>query len=226
MTPDFTGFPKVPRLNRECLVLEKIDGTNASVKIIGPSPKSIVKEWEGNVSTIEAQDGHYAVFAASRNRWITPDQDNHGFAKWVENNAAELALILGPGHHFGEWWGSGINRGYGLKNGEKRFSLFNTLRWHNAGTRAIWAGEKWSDLDKEMIPFFTKEAPACCEVVPILRRGLFSTVMVEDAVATLRAQGSFVSGGFMQPEGVIVYHVAGNQYFKVTLDKDQEPKGK
>ena len=35
--------------------------------------------------------------------------------------------FLVPGRHFGEWWGSGIQRGYGLD--EKTFSLFNAYRW-------------------------------------------------------------------------------------------------
>jgi hypothetical protein len=78
----------------------------------------------------------------SRSRWITPDDDNFGFAAWVEANRDEL-LTLGPGRHFGEWWGSGIQRGYGLPKGEKRFSLFNVSRW----------GES---------------RPACCHVVPVL----------------------------------------------------------
>ena len=33
MTPEFKPFPKMPRLNREVLLTEKIDGTNASVFI-------------------------------------------------------------------------------------------------------------------------------------------------------------------------------------------------
>ncbi len=64
------------------------------------------------------------MFIGSRTRWITAQDDNHGFARWVEGNKQEL-LKLGAGRHFGEWWGSGIQRGYGLQKGEKRFSLFN-----------------------------------------------------------------------------------------------------
>src|SRR5436305_1822690 len=99
---EFNAFPKIARLNRECVITEKIDGTNASILI--------------------DEDG--VVMAGSRTRWITPENDNFGFAKWVEANKSEL-MKLGVGHHFGEWWGSGIQRGYGLTKGEKRFSLFN-----------------------------------------------------------------------------------------------------
>jgi len=30
----------------------------------------------------------------------------------------------------------------------------------------------------------------------------------------------------MNPEGVVVYHVAGNVGFKKTIDNDEQPKGK
>jgi hypothetical protein len=30
--------------------------------------------------------------------------------------------------------------------------------------------------------------------------------------------------GFMDPEGIVVYHVAANQMFKVTLKGDDAPK--
>src|SRR5690606_13561404 len=100
----FTEFPKIPRLNRNIIVTEKIDGTNASIFI--------------------GEDGEFLV--GSRTRWITPEKDNFGFAAWAHENRDEL-MKLGPGHHFGEWWGRGIQRGYGLN--ERRFSLFNTSRW-------------------------------------------------------------------------------------------------
>ena len=94
----FIPFKKTARLTRECYVTEKLDGTNASIYIT------------------ESGD----MLVGSRNRWITPTNDNYGFAKWAERNREEL-MKLGPGHHFGEWWGNGIQRAYGLK--EKKFSL-------------------------------------------------------------------------------------------------------
>ena len=102
--PGFIEFPKIARLARECIVTEKIDGTNGVICI--------------------TEDGD--LFAGSRSQWITPAQDNYGFAKWVEGNKAEL-LKLGPGYHYGEWWGQGIQRNYSLR--EKRWSLFNVSRW-------------------------------------------------------------------------------------------------
>jgi hypothetical protein len=103
--PEFVPWPKIHRLFRDVIITEKIDGTNAAIGI--------------------SDDGE--VHAQSRKRIITPADDNYGFAKWVHANAAVLAEHLGPGLHFGEWCGLGINRGYGLP--EKRFALFNAARW-------------------------------------------------------------------------------------------------
>lgn len=104
----FEPFPKLARLNRTIYVTEKLDGTNAAIGI--------------------HEDG--TIYAQSRKRLIRVGDDNAGFAAWVDENKDQLSATLGPGLHFGEWWGSGIQRGYGLPKGEKRFSLFNTGRWH------------------------------------------------------------------------------------------------
>src|SRR5687768_207065 len=87
--PPFQPFPKIARFSREIVITEKIDGTNAQVFI----------DESGN------------VIAGSRSRWITPQDDNFGFAKWVAENRIDL-LGLGPGRHYGEWWGLGVQRGY------------------------------------------------------------------------------------------------------------------
>lgn len=173
----FPAFPSIPRLLRECVVTEKIDGTNALVSISDAGE----------------------VRAGSRNRWITPDADNFGFARWVEEHRNEL-LSLGPGEHYGEWWGAGIQRRYGLA--EKRFSLFNVGRW----------GEGGKDADKR---------PACCHVVPVLYRGPFYVAGVLEGLADqLRQGGSVAAPGFMDPEGVVVWHEAARVLFKYTLDGD------
>ena len=191
---EFTGFPKMARLSREAIVTEKIDGTNAQVYI--------------------GEDG--PILAGSRTRWITTRDDNFGFAAWVEAHRDEL-LTLGPGRHFGEWWGQGIQRNYGLT--EKRFSLFNVQRWalHGAEPQRIATSdpriEKWQDV-----------LPECCGLVPVLYRGLFDTTAVDRAIETLRLNGSAAAPGFMKPEGVVVFHVAGNVGFKKTLVKDEMPK--
>ena len=177
---EFQEFPKMARLSREVIITEKIDGTNTQVFI--------------------SDDG--SIIVGSRKRWITPQDDNFGFAKWVEENKDEL-LKLGVGRHFGEWWGSGIQRGYDLPKGEKRFSLFNVSRWSDDSLR-----------------------PKCCHVVPVLYQGLFDTVKVDECLGNLKLNGSMASPGFMRPEGVVVFHIAGNIGFKKTIEKDEVLKSK
>ena len=188
---DFTEFPKMARLAREVIVSEKIDGTNAQIFI--------------------GDDG--TLLAGSRSRWITPEDDNHGFARWCAERRDEL-LTLGPGRHFGEWWGSGIQRGYGLTRGEKRFSLFNVSRWYDTHQDGNYVSE----------PAHLIAAPACCHVVPMLIRGPFRTDAVEYCIQLLRERGSMAAPGFMKPEGVVVFHTAGNVGFKKTLERDEVPK--
>ncbi len=189
-TPDFREFPKIARLSREAIISEKIDGTNASIFI--------------------GHDDEFLV--GSRTRWITTETDNHGFAAWAYAHREELAQ-LGPGHHFGEWWGQGIQRGYGLK--EKRFSLFNTVRWclHDKQPERISTGDPRQKKYQERLP-------ACCGLVPVLYCGLFDIGWVEVCLRWLEENGSHAAPGYMRPEGVVVYHVAGNVAFKKTLDGD------
>lgn len=194
MNVEFVEFPKMPRLSREIIVTEKIDGTNAQVFIApgAPGQPGAVATWFD-----EATATDMVMYAGSRSRWITRDADNFGFAAWVHDHADELAK-LGPGSHFGEWWGAGIQRRYGLS--EKRFSLFNVDRWGD-------------------------ERPSCCHVVPVLYRGVFDTSAINLALELLAANGSVASPGFMDPEGVVVFHLAGRVGFKKTIHKDDVPKG-
>jgi len=171
---NFIGFPKMSRYSREVIVTEKLDGTNAQVCI--------------------TPEGEFLV--GSRKRWITPQDDNYGFAAWAYANRDEL-MQLGPGSHFGEWWGQGIQRKYGLA--EKRFSLFNVTRWE-------------------------QERPGCCSIVPTIWRGLFDDLNVSTIMSCLQESGSIASPGFMKPEGVIIYHTAANVGFKKTFDKDNQGK--
>jgi len=178
MTIAFQEFASISRLSRDMVVTEKIDGTNAQVCVL--------------------EDG--TVLAGSRNRWITPEDDNFGFARWVKEHEDELRTGLGVGSHYGEWWGAGIQRRYGLDH--KRFSLFNVHRWADDAVR-----------------------PACCHVVPVILHWTFDTAKVDECLADLDALGSVAAPGFMKPEGVVVYHAASKTLFKKTLDKNDGHKG-
>lgn len=179
----FEAWPKTPRLNRSMIVTEKIDGSNAAIII--------------------TEDGR--VGAQSRNRLIEPGNDNYGFAKWVHENAGALVDTLGPGRHFGEWWGSSIQRAYGLTKGERRFSLFNTDRWEESA-------DDLASVDG-------------LGVVPVLYRGRFDNAKVDEIVEGLRANGSVAAPGFTRPEGVVVFLPAARQGFKVLCENDELPKG-
>jgi hypothetical protein len=110
-------------------------------------------------------------------------------------------MKLGAGYHYGEWWGQGIQRRYGLS--EKRFSLFNVSRWSDDDIR-----------------------PACCYVVPTLYRGTFSEKMIIECLDYIALNGSVAAPGFMKPEGVVIFHVASGTLFKKTIERDDEYKGK
>jgi hypothetical protein len=199
---EFQPWPKIPRLNREIVVTEKIDGTNAAVQIVSLKELALghfdVPGWDDNV--IARHDG-YAVAAQSRKKLITPQTDNAGFARWVSENAETLVELLGPGVHFGEWWGQKIQRGYGLDH--KRFSLFNTKQWGHLGVAA----------------------ENHIGTTPVLYEGPFSQRAIEDCMTSLRGRGSYAAEGFLDPEGVVVYHTAANTMFKALLEGDDLPKG-
>ena len=195
---EFAAYGKTPRLFRDCIITEKLDGSNAQISI----------------------DEYGNVRAGSRTRWCKAwpaSEDNYGFASWCDSNQEEL-LKLGPGRHFGEWYGRGINRGYGLTS--RRFALFNVSRWEDGAL-----SPKTFQRGVEQPRVALSPRPACCEVVPVIFKGLFDTALVQRALMRLEANGSYAAPGYRNPEGVVVFHCAANQVFKVLLENDQNPKG-
>lgn len=209
---DYPKFQSIPRYFRDAVITEKVDGTNGLISI-QPFPDIIgTGEWESpavfdHVSWVRLADGSaVAVKAGSKNRWLAQSDDNFGFAKWVLNNAATLVADLGEGMHYGEWYGSGIQRGYGLTKGAKKFALFNVHRWSPAvfttpnlvvvPTLHVSLGEHRS---------LSEDVNACLEM--------------------LEQKGSVMEPGFMNPEGVVIYHTHAKQYFKATLDHNDAHKG-
>lgn len=168
-TAEFVPWPKILRVEarRQPIFSEKIDGTNACI--------------------IVTEDGD--LFCQSRTRLIVPGDDNFGFAAWAYGNKNFLVDSLGKGYHFGEWWGKGIQRTYGLE--EKRFSLFNARRWN-----------------EHHMP------PDGLHVVPIL-----PVTTVEQAREYLITNGSVAAPGWMRPEGAVMLDIDTNTRFKVIIDK-------
>lgn len=191
--PPFEGFPKVPRLHRTITITEKLDGTNGFLHFL--------------------DDGRLLV--GSKGRYVTPGKstDNFGFAAWAESHREELLAILGPGKHFGEWYGHKIGRGYGLTT--RRFALFNTSRW-----------SRYSDNLSEGQSAITPEmCGGTLDVVEVLDEvDSFDSRRIQAMVDHLTIMGSRQVPGFRDPEGIIVYHSASRQIFKVTCDNDAMPK--
>jgi hypothetical protein len=177
-TPTYPSFPSIQRLSSETITItEKIDGTNGLIHV--------------------SDDG--VVTAGARNGWITPEKDNFGFARWVAEHASEL-VKLGPGYHYGEWYGSGIQRRYGLT--ERRFASF----------------EWWRD---DLIPIVQK--------VPVLYQGTWNPGLFDSMVDMLSSAGSVLVPGFMDPEGIVIQfesECARQAKFKKFCKNDLIPKSK
>jgi hypothetical protein len=168
---EFRAFPKIERIGKvEMAITQKIHGTNAQVFIY-------------------EKDGTLDLLVGSRTRWITPEDDNFGFAAFVQANREAFIRLLGPGVHFGEWAGPGINSGEGLT--QKTFVLFDFWKYPPE-----------------------RELPPQTTVVPLLYRGPLDATKIEKAMDDLKTNGSKLVPGFMRPEGVVV-NVAGTRYKKV-----------
>ena len=165
---EFKAWDKIPRENPfRATITEKINGTNACVII---------------------QDGA-VVGAQSRKRLITPDDDNFGFATWVEKNSEALET-MGDGYHYGEWAGPGIQKNPHALD-EKQLFLFNTFRWNPQNPTR----------------------PECCQVVPILFDGVLESDTIQNTLASLSENAKPDT----TPEGIVVYYHAFRKYTKHTL---------
>lgn len=190
MTFPFEAFPKIPRARKlHMLITEKIDGTNAQIYI--------------------PADQAQPVMAGSRNRWITPNSegratDNYDFAAFVFANSTMLRR-LGPGRHYGEWFGAGIGpRKYGLTG--RRFALFDALRWRDGR--------------------FPEGLPSEVTTVPVLYNGAVDNEEPARLMARLKEHGSVAVPGYMNPEGIVVS--VNGVLWKETFDApkyEQAPTG-
>lgn len=155
---DFIAFPKIEKFAAlKMSITQKIHGSNALVCI---SP-------DGELKT------------GSRTRWVTPEDDNYGFSNFVNAHREEFITLLGPGYHYGEWAGPGINSGEGLS--VKTFVLFD-----------------WWKYPAE------RKLPLNVRPVPVLYNGAADVSAVHLAMDKLLTEGSLLSPGFMRPEGVVV----------------------
>lgn len=210
---EFEKYGDTQRLNRTTWVTEKINGTNAGI---------IIRPWDGTPSPDDGSQTSYVVYTTdhgpveiafqSRNRIITPQSDNAGFARWGLTNIYTLADSLGLGRHFGEWWGPGI-QGNPYKTAGKKFSLFNAQHWN----------ENFADVEEEL-------SPIGVDVVPVLGVGTDFVQTVAKAEALLREHGTFLTEWhragvpWIPAEGYVVFHSATRTRFKVLLENDEISK--
>lgn len=195
----FERFPSLTRFSHGWTVTEKIDGTNACI-LIAPIDDPAI-----NHGLMTARVGDTFLFTQSRNKIITPTDDNAGFAKYVEQYAPEIVEALGEGRHYGEWWGKGIQRNYGMTG--KKFSLFNAARWSG--------------------PMQGGKLPAQMDVVPhfVLNDYIGNTSTTFDTIMEkLKMGGSLAAPGFMNPEGIVMFHRPSGTTFKKTFDYDEQGK--
>lgn len=169
MSVEFKAWPKIPRaVFGDVIITEKMDGTNACVIIE-----------KGKI-----------VGTQSRKRLITPEDDNYDFSRFVHDNE-DLFLQLGDGRHFGEWVGLGIQKNPHAFP-EKRFYLFNSLRWgeHNPPPEGLY-------------------------VVPILYRGAYSLEVIDKIMTHLKTTSE--NDGY-KAEGCVVFFPALNAMEKHTFE--------
>lgn len=180
MDVEFEKYPKIEQFKRQRLVItQKIHGSNAQIYIY------------------KDDNGDLQVIAGSRNRWLTPEDDNFGFAKFVEENKEEIINTLGVGRHYGEWAGPGINKGEGLE--EKTFVYFHFWR----------SGMPLPDYIK---------------MVPVLYDGPLDLSKVDEVMANLKENGSKLVEGYPHPEGVVVGFL-GTNFKKVFTDEETQWSG-
>lgn len=177
---EFKSFSEIIKLSSMITITEKIHGTNAQIFV--------------HPDTNEVQAG-------SRERWVTPEDDNFGFARWAKDNEEALVLSLGPGRHFGEWYGSGINSGYSLS--EKRLALFDQ-RFGDAESEVMWTNR-----------------PANVHLTPILYKGIWKENIISDTMAALKLGGSVAAPGYMKPEGVVVRFERNGAMFKQVFEAEE-----
>lgn len=163
MTDEFLQFRKWPKIKRltdtEMVITQKLDGTNAQILFADYSTPDSIR-----------------CMVGSRNKWLI-EGDNFGFKAFVTEHYKILFRVLGPGRHYGEWCGPGIQTSEGLE--ERKLFLFGNYT-------------EIPNSSKHLI-----------DTVPELYRGAVSLEAVRHHLEHLILDGSYVNG-FDRPEGLIV----------------------
>jgi hypothetical protein len=191
----FIKWPSTPRWHKGITITEKIDGTNACIRIL-----------DGTVTT------------QSRKRLITPEDDNFGFAKWAYDNAGALTDVLGYGVHFGEWFGEGIQKNpLGIEG--KRFAHFSPWKYNEVEQERI----RESGL-VEFVPVLF-EGQADYNVIPNIIEGLELYGSRVAGAKLVSQGYAHEPDEYARAEGIIVWHRETQQKYKILLDNDAVHKG-
>jgi hypothetical protein len=198
----FQEFDKIHALHKTTLlVTQKLHGTNASIWI-RPTGEIDYSEEQAQFLT---EDGQFLVLPGKRTSFITLENDNFGFARFVYENKEALYKALGQGVWFGEWCGPGINSGEGLT--QKRLALFAVLsleeKYHNMKSAGLW--------------------PDRVDLVPVLFTGLGSNIeqIAELVMNDLKEKGSSYVPGYMRPEGIVIQILGTNVKFKKVFEAEE-----
>lgn len=225
---NYPKYPKTPRLygGGRITITEKIDGTNGLIYVGKPHDGNAVGSV--GVPVMGFDDGTRVVSAGSRSRWITPDDDNYGFAKWVWDNAARLADALGHGYHYGEWFGHKIGRGYGRQN-TREFALFATD--HELGREV--PGLRHVPVIADDTVSLDAYGGKTFDRLQCLSASYYPDPVLEYLIGD--AAYEFSSGPNAYPEstlnpntpaeGLILLHHNSGQRFKIMFENDTIPKG-
>ncbi len=179
--PEFEEFPKMPKWdNMELVITQKMHGTNACINIYC---KHCAKMGHTIVigQKCECTTPDYGLICGKRTAWITTQSDNFGFALFCYVNKDELIAFLGPGIHWGEWCGPGINKDAGEGLSVKTLYLFNY----------------WREYDMAI-------KPKNVEIIPVLYFGKNLPGVIEKTCEKLKVEGSAAVPGYMNPEGVVI----------------------
>ncbi len=214
-TANYSSFPSIERLeNIYCIISEKVDGTNGLIEIHNPGSGCSSEQCTAFPCGVKDCSEEPVIKFGSRNRYITFNDDNAGFANFFRHYearfkdvAADIVLkelkVSGetltecqeqyPLRIYGEWFGSGIQRGYGLK--DKFFMPFSTFY-----------AEK---LIEYQVPNIVKPN--------IMYTGKFSQEIANTCMQTL-TNGSLVIPEFKRPEGIVIHFPKYNFRLKQTFE--------
>jgi len=177
----FIKWAKIQRLHKaEMVITQKMNGTNGQI--------------------LFEDNGDFMI--GSRNRWLSVHKDNFGFYNWAHEHITELFEIFGPGRHYGEWAGPGIQNGEGLK--ERVFFSFNpflekpdTINWINVESIPLLYYGHWDDS----------------------QRDIAMQKLCEDGSQVSRIYFPLGQNCFIEPEGIVI-NIGGKRFKQYLQEKN------